>query len=41
VRDGERDYLVYHAYDAEHEGAPTLRISQIDWTADGWPQAQL
>jgi arabinan endo-1,5-alpha-L-arabinosidase len=41
VRDSERDYLIYHAYDAEREGAPTLRISQIDWTADGWPQAQL
>lgn len=41
LRDGERDYLVYHAYDAEHGGTPTLRISPIYWTPDGWPRAQL
>jgi arabinan endo-1,5-alpha-L-arabinosidase len=41
LRDGERDYLVYHAYDTEQKGTPTLRISPIDWTADGWPRAQL
>jgi arabinan endo-1,5-alpha-L-arabinosidase len=41
LRDGERDYLVYHAYDAEHDGTPTLRISPIYWTPDGWPRAQL
>jgi arabinan endo-1,5-alpha-L-arabinosidase len=41
LRDGDRDYLVYHAYDAEHEGTPTLRISPIYWTPDGWPRAQL
>lgn len=37
LRDGGRDYLVYHAYDAEHDGRPTLRIAQIEWSADGWP----
>jgi len=45
LRDGEgaseRDYLVYHAYDAGHDGTPTLRISPIYWTPDGWPRAQL
>lgn len=41
IRDDERDYLVYHAYDAERDGRATLRISRIAWTADGWPQAQL
>jgi arabinan endo-1,5-alpha-L-arabinosidase len=40
LRDGSTDYLVYHAYDVEREGAPTLRISRITWTADGWPHAQ-
>jgi arabinan endo-1,5-alpha-L-arabinosidase len=40
LRDGERDYLVYHAYDAEHEGRSTLRIALIEWTADGWPTVQ-
>jgi arabinan endo-1,5-alpha-L-arabinosidase len=37
LRDTDRDYLVYHAYDAESEGRPTLRISPINWSADGWP----
>lgn len=37
LRDGGRDYLVYHAYDAEHDGRSTLRIAPIEWTADGWP----
>ncbi len=41
LRDGERDYLVYHAYDTEQKGTPTLRISPIHWTPDGWPRAQL
>ncbi len=37
LRVGRRDYLVYHAYDAEHYGAPKLRIEQISWDAGGWP----
>jgi arabinan endo-1,5-alpha-L-arabinosidase len=37
LRDGARDYLVYHAYDAEHDGRSTLRIAPIEWTSDGWP----
>ena len=41
LREGERDYLVYHAYDTEQAGKPTLRISPIYWTPDGWPRAQL
>jgi len=37
----EDDYLiVYHAYDTENEGAPTLRIQRLDWTEGGWPVAQ-
>jgi arabinan endo-1,5-alpha-L-arabinosidase len=38
--DGQQDYLVYHAYDAEADGAPTLRISPLTWH-DGWPQVTL
>ncbi len=34
-RDGDR--LVYHAYDTEWRGVPTLRISSIRWDAEGWP----
>jgi arabinan endo-1,5-alpha-L-arabinosidase len=36
-RDGNRDYIVYHAYDAWHHGIPTLRIAPLAWTADAWP----
>ncbi|SFR82308.1 arabinan endo-1,5-alpha-L-arabinosidase [Sphingomonas jatrophae] len=31
------DYVVWHAYDRENKGAPTLRIAPIRWGADGWP----
>ena len=33
-------YLVYHAYDREANGAPTLRIAPLTWDAYGWPVAQ-
>jgi arabinan endo-1,5-alpha-L-arabinosidase len=39
LSDGGKDYIIYHAYDKEHGGAPTLRIAPIRWTADGWPRA--
>jgi arabinan endo-1,5-alpha-L-arabinosidase len=35
TKDGEK--LVYHAYDAEWRGTPTLRISHLHWDAEGWP----
>jgi arabinan endo-1,5-alpha-L-arabinosidase len=41
LREGDRDWLVYHAYDAANAGIPTLRISPIYWTADQWPRARL
>jgi arabinan endo-1,5-alpha-L-arabinosidase len=31
------DLLVYHAYDAEARGTPTLRITPLAWDAAGWP----
>lgn len=34
-----KDYVVYHAYDRENRGAPTLRIAPVAWGADGWPVA--
>jgi arabinan endo-1,5-alpha-L-arabinosidase len=40
LREPDRDYLVYHAYDAQHEGKATLRISPIVWTDDGWPTVE-
>lgn len=38
LSDGERDWLVYHAYDADRDGLATLRISPIEWTEGGWPR---
>jgi arabinan endo-1,5-alpha-L-arabinosidase len=35
TKDG-RDFLVYHAYDAENVGIPKLRMEPITWQ-DGWP----
>ena len=40
-RDGARDYIVYHAYDAWHHGVPTLRIAPLSWSSDGWPTAKI
>lgn len=30
-------YNVYHAYDANNDGASVLRIAELAWDADGWP----
>jgi arabinan endo-1,5-alpha-L-arabinosidase len=35
---GGKEYIVYHAYDKENKGVPTLRITPVRWTADGWPE---
>ena len=38
LRDGNRDYLVYHAYDAQHDGTADLaHLATLVWTDDGWP----
>jgi arabinan endo-1,5-alpha-L-arabinosidase len=37
---GGTDYLVAHAYDLKHRGAPKLRVRQINWE-DGWPSITL
>ncbi len=36
LQDTDADYIVYHAYDADNGGRPTLRINRLDWR-DGWP----
>ncbi|WP_313809204.1 arabinan endo-1,5-alpha-L-arabinosidase [Sphingobium sp.] len=36
---GGKDYVAYHAYDRQANGAPTLRIAPVRWGADGWPVA--
>lgn len=33
------DWFSYHFYDADHDGAPTLNLRRLDWSADGWPVA--
>ncbi len=35
--DGEESWLVHHAYDAEANGIPTLRIEKLIWDEDNWP----
>jgi arabinan endo-1,5-alpha-L-arabinosidase len=30
-------WIVYHAYDAQTNGAPTLRMDALQWDNDGWP----
>ncbi len=33
-----KDYVVYHAYDRQNDGKSTLRISEVKWGGDGWPE---
>lgn len=33
----DKTWLIYHAYDAQNYGRPTLRIQSLEWTNDGWP----
>ncbi len=38
LRTAGGDYNVYHSYDAQSGGTPTLRIAELRWsTEDGWP----
>ena len=37
LQDEGVDYIVYHAYDAQMGGTPTLRIDRLTWDAGGWP----
>lgn len=38
ISEGDRDLIVYHAYDAEFRGSPTLRIDALQWDEEGWPR---
>jgi arabinan endo-1,5-alpha-L-arabinosidase len=40
LHDDDGDYIVYHAYDTQQNGVPTLRIRRVAWSSDGWPEAQ-
>ncbi len=37
VHDADRYWNVYHSYDADNDGVPTLRISELTWSDDNWP----
>lgn len=37
LQDKNGHMLVYHAYDLEWRGTPTLRIERLHWDAEGWP----
>ncbi|MEO6599107.1 MAG: arabinan endo-1,5-alpha-L-arabinosidase [Polyangiaceae bacterium] len=37
LQDGARYWNVYHSYDADNGGVPTLRISELTWGEDNWP----
>lgn len=37
--EGGNYYLVYHSYDADFEGTPTLRIETLSWDQENWPLA--
>jgi len=35
--DGDKQYIVYHVYDARYGGSSRLRIGLLGWDAEGWP----
>ncbi|MEZ4666396.1 MAG: arabinan endo-1,5-alpha-L-arabinosidase [Anaerolineae bacterium] len=37
LHDDDKDYIVYHAYDAPLAGIPTLHIDPLEWDSEGWP----
>jgi arabinan endo-1,5-alpha-L-arabinosidase len=37
LQDSGGEKIVYHAYDADMNGTPTLRIKTLVWDKDGWP----
>ncbi len=37
LTDGSRRYLVFHAYDRDNNGVPTLRIRPLTLDKEGWP----
>ena len=39
LRSGDREIIVYHAYDAQNKGVHTLRMQPLEWSRDGWPVA--
>lgn len=40
LQERNRDLLVYHFYDAEANGVPTLQVRPLSWDRDGWPKPE-
>jgi arabinan endo-1,5-alpha-L-arabinosidase len=38
--EGDHTWLIYHAYDAQRNGTPVLRINNLAWDESGWPVVQ-
>ncbi|WP_200974528.1 arabinan endo-1,5-alpha-L-arabinosidase [Echinicola sp. 20G] len=38
---GDKDYLVFHGYDAQENGRPRLFIKSISWDDEGWPMVSI
>jgi arabinan endo-1,5-alpha-L-arabinosidase len=36
--EAQTNWFTYHYYDGNNEGAPTLGLGQMTWSASGWPQ---
>lgn len=34
---GGTDYIFFHAYDANDEGAPKLKVAKLEWDENNWP----
>mgnify|MGYP003629693549 FL=1 len=32
-----KDYIIFHAYDANDNGAPKKKIAELQWDAEAWP----
>ena len=38
MNDNGTNWFTYHYYDAKNNGAPTVGMNRIYWSADGWPK---
>jgi arabinan endo-1,5-alpha-L-arabinosidase len=39
LREGDREWISYHYYDARHSGLASLGLRELTWDAAGWPVA--
>jgi arabinan endo-1,5-alpha-L-arabinosidase len=37
LKEGDKEYLSYHYYNADRGGRPDIEIVPLGWTPDGWP----